>query len=503
MVLFTSFSLHKLNFVHSPSVLYKQCFEVLVALASQKFDEHAIKLPINAIGIRAGIGQALVTKKPHLVSREEDKTCEIGRVVKHGTDELNPEGFTLGQLYAGISVIQRYARGYLSRLRKKIQQLHERERAGQPKIVAVTRLQRWYRRCKVGHRHRELAQALTEGVIRKFSSSLEKKEEESTQSPDRSVDADGTLVNFNMKLEIEAARADADRAIKHAAEVTLQHALMKEQHARELAHFEYVIGREKAASRLQHWYRRQHHKIYSQNVARALRSEMNKLLERENSITDEVEELKEKLVEAKSALNEALTSNRKNDEIQAKEEMKEIETDAPRNSVTNQFNPESPPPQDKSVDSSLNAVSPTPVFKQVGGGAMKLQERSPPTPYWKSDSHRKVCSSCGNQFTWLRRQHHCRLCGDLFCNDCSMGQRVLPMYLTASGPEKNKTGQAFRVCDGCGEDFDRGNRSTGHDAHIHHYPMSRQREAKSIRKEAPEPALKSHPQVSNTDAWGV
>lgn len=31
----------------------------------------------------------------------------------------------------------------------------------------------------------------------------------------------------------------------------------------------------------------------------------------------------------------------------------------------------------------------------------------------------KVCYDCGEFFTFFRRRHHCRLCGQIFCGQCS------------------------------------------------------------------------------------
>lgn len=31
----------------------------------------------------------------------------------------------------------------------------------------------------------------------------------------------------------------------------------------------------------------------------------------------------------------------------------------------------------------------------------------------------KVCYACGEAFTMYRRRHHCRMCGQVFCNPCS------------------------------------------------------------------------------------
>ena len=45
------------------------------------------------------------------------------------------------------------------------------------------------------------------------------------------------------------------------------------------------------------------------------------------------------------------------------------------------------------------------------------------TPYakeWVPDTARTKCCACQSTFGNLfRRKHHCRLCGDIFCNDCA------------------------------------------------------------------------------------
>ena len=38
---------------------------------------------------------------------------------------------------------------------------------------------------------------------------------------------------------------------------------------------------------------------------------------------------------------------------------------------------------------------------------------------WQPDSEATCCTKCGEKFTMLRRRHHCRLCGGIFCNSCS------------------------------------------------------------------------------------
>ena len=75
------------------------------------------------------------------------------------------------------------------------------------------------------------------------------------------------------------------------------------------------------------------------------------------------------------------------------------------------------------------------------------------------DELRPNCPSCDMEFSTTAfslnrtkrdlRRHHCRLCGDVVCNDCSMHKVVLPL----EGDEFNK---AVRVCNACHVDVERG-----------------------------------------------
>lgn len=64
---------------------------------------------------------------------------------------------------------------------------------------------------------------------------------------------------------------------------------------------------------------------------------------------------------------------------------------------------------------------------------MKLAGRK-----WADDSEVLNCLSCNRGFSMTIRRHHCRNCGQIFCNDCSSKQAPL---------EANK--KPVRVCDGC------------------------------------------------------
>ncbi|KAJ5072358.1 vacuolar protein [Anaeramoeba ignava] len=39
--------------------------------------------------------------------------------------------------------------------------------------------------------------------------------------------------------------------------------------------------------------------------------------------------------------------------------------------------------------------------------------------YWEPDNTRSRCVSCGSSFSMIRRRHHCRQCGEIFCAECS------------------------------------------------------------------------------------
>ncbi len=75
------------------------------------------------------------------------------------------------------------------------------------------------------------------------------------------------------------------------------------------------------------------------------------------------------------------------------------------------------------------------------------------------DELRPKCPSCDLEFSTTAfslnrtkrdlRRHHCRLCGDVVCHDCSMHKVVLPL----EGDEFNK---AVRVCNACHVDVERG-----------------------------------------------
>ncbi|KAI8975163.1 hypothetical protein BDF20DRAFT_914129 [Mycotypha africana] len=64
-----------------------------------------------------------------------------------------------------------------------------------------------------------------------------------------------------------------------------------------------------------------------------------------------------------------------------------------------------------------------------------------PRPVWVNDMDVAYCSSCNASFGPLKRRHHCRSCGNIFCHDCS--SKSVPL------PQLGYGTKAVRVCNGC------------------------------------------------------
>ena len=92
--------------------------------------------------------------------------------------------------------------------------------------------------------------------------------------------------------------------------------------------------------------------------------------------------------------------------------------------------------------------------------------RIPPrTPaQWVSDDRVNVCTSCACAFSMLRRKHHCRGCGRIFCHACSSQTIHVPTFVQhflATTPTRVDESSAApkRVCDACYAQFHGARRS--------------------------------------------
>ncbi|XP_009776341.1 protein FREE1 [Nicotiana tabacum] len=60
--------------------------------------------------------------------------------------------------------------------------------------------------------------------------------------------------------------------------------------------------------------------------------------------------------------------------------------------------------------------------------------------HWVPDEAVRKCTACGTDFGAFVRRHHCRNCGDIFCDKCTQGRTALT---------SDEDAQPVRVCDRC------------------------------------------------------
>lgn len=56
---------------------------------------------------------------------------------------------------------------------------------------------------------------------------------------------------------------------------------------------------------------------------------------------------------------------------------------------------------------------------------------------WQEDEKITSCAACKQLFTWLKKKHHCRKCGLIFCDECSKGKKLIPKDLIVKKPLSN------------------------------------------------------------------
>ncbi|KNE57546.1 hypothetical protein AMAG_03247 [Allomyces macrogynus ATCC 38327] len=75
--------------------------------------------------------------------------------------------------------------------------------------------------------------------------------------------------------------------------------------------------------------------------------------------------------------------------------------------------------------------------------------RLPPPQPWQADAAASACHQCRSTFTVLRRRHHCRLCGKLYCGACSTERIDLARFYPADDVPRTLGHGPQRVCDTC------------------------------------------------------
>lgn len=69
---------------------------------------------------------------------------------------------------------------------------------------------------------------------------------------------------------------------------------------------------------------------------------------------------------------------------------------------------------------------------------------------WTSDERVTACFECRTEFSFLNRKHHCRVCGRIFCHDCSKFRTNIPSFIRHFiANSVGSSGEFKRVCTSC------------------------------------------------------
>ncbi|XP_055332679.1 lateral signaling target protein 2 homolog [Paramacrobiotus metropolitanus] len=102
--------------------------------------------------------------------------------------------------------------------------------------------------------------------------------------------------------------------------------------------------------------------------------------------------------------------------------------------------PEPPPAKEQPASSSDHSASHYRQNLLVSNADASRPGNAKEPPSWVPDRESATCTACDSPFTLVRRRHHCRNCGKIFCNQCSSNTVPLPHYGINS---------PVRVCNHC------------------------------------------------------
>ncbi|CDS08877.1 hypothetical protein LRAMOSA10238 [Lichtheimia ramosa] len=111
-----------------------------------------------------------------------------------------------------------------------------------------------------------------------------------------------------------------------------------------------------------------------------------------------------------------------------------------------------------SIDSDTHSVSTTfsiSTSHSLSRIIARLRGQKSDKEFWMSDEQCKECYKCRKPFKLLRRRHHCRICGQIFCGKCASH--------TISGQLYNQKGEV-RVCNFCFREHHMGRDASGETA---------------------------------------
>lgn len=86
--------------------------------------------------------------------------------------------------------------------------------------------------------------------------------------------------------------------------------------------------------------------------------------------------------------------------------------------------------EERNVTNVTNDLTRLAVEDQPTAAREEVTRRAEPErpPIWIPDEVAPKCMSCGSNFTVVKRRHHCRNCGKVFCARCSSNSVPLPKF---------------------------------------------------------------------------
>ncbi|KAF9127237.1 carboxypeptidase Y-deficient [Mortierella sp. 14UC] len=108
----------------------------------------------------------------------------------------------------------------------------------------------------------------------------------------------------------------------------------------------------------------------------------------------------------------------------------------------------SPTPSYSSISSATGSVRAKGLFRSVTSRGQQLKVAEQAIVKWEDDSTVPACYICLSVFNrYGNRKHHCRLCGRVICDNCSM---KTPLYLSMSSyPDGSESVGQTRACKEC------------------------------------------------------
>lgn len=106
----------------------------------------------------------------------------------------------------------------------------------------------------------------------------------------------------------------------------------------------------------------------------------------------------------------------------------------------------------KDWNPSFHTVKPRKKEERCSVQASKTQRAMAATSSvrWVLDHEINNCSQCHDEFSLIRRKHHCRVCGKLFCAECSAFKLLIPTTKLIQHPNGTDDNRApLRTCSHC------------------------------------------------------